>query len=402
MSPADGPRWRPLALGLGLGLTCGLAAIGLPSGTGSTAWFSARPASAPALTRPPGRLSRPALAVPPHPSRTYGDSARVAEPPQRLDLSHRPQRPDQAQGYLLPAILATLWWLQSDGASAMPGDAPQTLGAAEVATAFFAGGIAASLSHALAVPLDVVKTRKQLPEYNGVSTWAVATRTITAEPEALLNGLGATFWGYFAQGGVKFGLFLVLKAELAALEAVGLPRPLLLMLAGLGADVVATAVLCAFEAVRINQVARRGGAFWAVGRDLWQKQLLFTGLAPLLLKQSAYTTAQLPTYDLATEAFLAVHGGVRFTDRVASALLAAVLASLASQPGDTVLSRMARDCGTSVPPSQRPRVVDVLRELGPAGAFTGWDARLAQMLVIVTVQLLAYDAISDVVNAALQ
>ena len=153
-------------------------------------------------------------------------------------------------------------------------------------------------------------------------------------------------------------------------------------------------MLCAFEAIRINQVSRNGGGFWEVGRDLWQAQTLFSGLAPLLLKMTTYTATQLTTYDLSTTYVTETYGALSFSARLLCALLAAVLASLASQPGDTVLSLMA----TQKEAQEGSKVSAALRQLGLEGCFMGWDARLAQMVIIVVVQLLTYDAVSAVLK----
>ena len=117
------------------------------------------------------------------------------------------------------------------------------LSLALVGVAFLAGGVACSVSHALAVPIDVIKTRKQLPQYSGTGTLQVTRSVLQDEPRALLGGLGATFWGYFAQGCLKYGLFYVLKSELLTVD-VGAPKVVLLLMAGVMAETVWPLAVC--------------------------------------------------------------------------------------------------------------------------------------------------------------
>ena len=67
---------------------------------------------------------------------------------------------------------------------------------------FLAGGLCASISHALACPIDVVKTRQQtVPEYRDLSLLDGLTRCASDEgPAALLTGVGPTIVGYGLEG----------------------------------------------------------------------------------------------------------------------------------------------------------------------------------------------------------
>ena len=91
---------------------------------------------------------------------------------------------------------------------------------------FAAGGICASFSHAVATPIDVIKTRQQVDEGNFVShtdgkngtdsyhhSYGIAKtiRNLMKEEGAgiLLAGLGPTTIGYFFEGALKFGIYEV-------------------------------------------------------------------------------------------------------------------------------------------------------------------------------------------------
>jgi len=75
---------------------------------------------------------------------------------------------------------------------------------------FLSGGVCASISHAGAVPLDVVKTRLQTDheKYKGIADAFV--KIIQHEGVGMLmKGLGATLIGYSIQGSMKYGFYEV-------------------------------------------------------------------------------------------------------------------------------------------------------------------------------------------------
>ena len=206
----------------------------------------------------------------------------------------------------------------------------------------------------------------------------------------LLQGLGPTAAGYAIQGGLKYGLYELLKSALAtAFTPLGGPMPLApLLAAAAAAELIASTALCPYEAARIRLVAdpsfasglgaalsrlvRENGmagvfgcatCFGAVALLLARTFALTLApaarrsLPAIYLKQVPYTMAQLVTYDGVTRAVAArlagaaadydgfgaaPGGGAGSTVLVAlaGASAAAVVASLASQPGDTLLSKL--------------------------------------------------------------
>jgi len=101
----------------------------------------------------------------------------------------------------------------------------------------------------------------------------------------------------------------------------------------------------------------------------------------------------------------------KFTVTVASSIIAAVLSSLASQPGDTLLSVVNKKArlkatggddddddvtsnGNGIGNGFSSTVAvmkDSITELGVAGLFTGTKARLIHVTVMVVIQLFVYD-----------
>jgi hypothetical protein len=175
-------------------------------------------------------------------------------------------------------------------------------------------------------------------------------------------------------GGLKYGLYELFKVWLAGdTTALALPLPLLLLAAAC-AELVASTALCPYEAARIRLVADPSFAvgLLATLRRLVSEQGVygvFGALPAMYLKMVPYTMAQLATYDGVTRA-LAAHlqgsgaaaassSGSSSTDTLVrsspavqagdlatfgialvGAAAAALVASLASQPGDTLLSKL--------------------------------------------------------------
>jgi len=120
---------------------------------------------------------------------------------------------------------------------------------------------------------------------------------------------------------------------------------------------------------------------------------------------------QLSTFELVTSNIYAQLEAAGLSEAVApyrivvtfaAALTAAILSSLASQPGDTLLSAVNKsakaaissDGGSSVSSGGTLAIMkDTLASVGVQGLFVGTKARLLHVGVIVVIQLLAYDII---------
>lgn len=317
------------------------------------------------------------------------------------------------------------------------------------------------------MPLDVVKTRLQTDpgRYAGLldAAWKISR---TEGVGMLLQGLGPTAAGYAVQGGLKYGLYELFKTALAAGGPTSGLALLPLLLAAAGAELVGSTALCPYESARIRLVAEPSfapGLFPALRRLLAEQGLhgVFGSLPAMYLKMVPYTCAQLVTYDSATRWLAAqlaaspaaAEGGWGTVGvAVGGAAAAALVASLASQPGDTLLSKLnqgrralrggagggaaaarLRKQGSAVGApvtSSDEEVPDVTlhgapdaagegeeegeegragapaaaclgcgpmcalaARLGPAGLMLGWQARLAHTGTIVLFQLLVYDGV---------
>ncbi|CAN0362973.1 unnamed protein product, partial [Ectocarpus sp. 12 AP-2014] len=291
----------------------------------------------------------------------------------------------------------------------------------------------AAISHTAAVPLDVIKTRIQCAppgvEYRG--TWDALVRIIRSEgARVLFCGAGATLVGYALQGSLKFGFFEFLKpvfsglfargsrGAAAAVGAVTAPPVLgTLIAASVTAEIVGSSALTPLEAARIRMVADADyapGLRSGIARMVSEEGVatLTRGLPAVLAKQIPYTVTKLVTFDylVRTVASLVARNssgggkkgfGTGVGGTVACAVIAGVLSSLASQPGDSLLSALnseGRNAG--VEGGGMNTVAGIAREAGFSGLFRGTGARMMHVTSIVTVQLLIYQSIKNMVGIA--
>lgn len=134
---------------------------------------------------------------------------------------------------------------------------------------------------------------------------------------------------------------------------------------------------------------------------------LFRGLPALLCKHIPYTVTQLTSFELVRNGLLGALSvenpeDYRFVVTIVSALFAAFFASLASQPGDTLLSVINKKSrlspAGSALSSANPLVL--MKELGLGGLFVGTQARLVHVSIIVVVQLVVYDYVKALFGLA--
>ena len=304
---------------------------------------------------------------------------------------------------------------------------------------FLSGGICASFSHAIATPIDVIKTRQQVDEGDFVSSTgtnsgdvqerqlqqqqqqqqhAKGVFTTISEllkkegPGILLAGLGPTVVGYFFEGAFKFGIYELLKAPVQEVLA---SKFLAFIVAGTGAGVIASFVLCPMEALRIRLVSEPhftekgwidGGLSIIENEGV---QGLSKGITAMLSKQVPYTVVKQVSFDFFTSLFYSFSAvsvmlagpasdNVKFGISITSAFIAAVLSCLASQPGDMLLSVVNAHQG-------KKKVSDFVKDIvsadGVAGFFVGIKARMAHIVLIVTTQLVIYDAVKMLMGIAL-
>lgn len=286
---------------------------------------------------------------------------------------------------------------------------------------FLAGGLCAAISHTIPTPVDVIKTRKQVDPRFLDKSFIETGRVLVKEEgfSALWAGLGPTVFGYLLEGATKFGVYEVLKpalkswlsviASLSSSLSFCNSQFLTFFLSGIFSGLAASFILCPMEVIRIRLVAEpnyTSGNWIRGGYKIMRKEGLngFTkGLNPMILKQVPYTVTKNVSFDLITRFFYSSlrHGGTatisnatKFMIPLVSAMIASVLSSLTSQPGDTILSLSCAHDG-----DYRTRDIsrNILRsDRGIAGFFVGTKTRLLHVGIIVTIQLLIYDFVKRV------
>jgi solute carrier family 25 phosphate transporter 3 len=357
-----------------------------------------------------------------------------------------------------------------------------------------AGGVGACVSHAGAVPLDVVKTRvQQDPQKFARSGGVFDSMKLLVDEEGigvLARGLGNTMLGFLLHGAFKYGGFEYLKQAFLESDNPDIAtwchdhRLLTLLLAAAATESIATLALLPLEQTRIKMVADKRyapNAFAAVKRLFREEGLdgLANSLPPIYAKMIPFSMFQLATYDVAVGysrdasaalavflaaasenaggagvfAFMETHLSETLTSplvaQIPASFLAALLASLASQPGDTLMSVINKGSGggksesetvdtansqtvdnanilefaaiegvvrgndsvdgneaeegsgsalevpvsKKYPSKKRPGIVETAMELGWSGLYAGWAERLAHVSAVIVIQLVCYDEI---------
>ena len=289
-------------------------------------------------------------------------------------------------------------------------DVSASTSAFDAASCALSGGIAACASHSLSVPLDVIKTRLQVEKFEDERVLSVAREISKRDGVmALAAGWEQTFVGYGVQGALKYGGFEALKS--AAGEAGTSVGLVTLMACAASAEVVGSAFLTPLEQIRIKTVSdaayANDGFVEAATRFAAEPgggaASVLESLPVIYSKMLPYTVVQLVSYDVFTRAFADAGGDIALT-RPVSAFAAGVSASLASQPGDTLLSVVNKGTreieGGNAAVAVKASPLAIAAELGPMGLMTGWRARLAHITSIVFVQLLVYDAVKDLLASS--
>jgi len=265
---------------------------------------------------------------------------------------------------------------------------------------FAAGAIGGAVSHGYCTPIDVVKTRMQTSAelYNG--SIVKASRSILQEegPVFFFQGLLPTSLGYGIEVAAKFGVYEASKplfAQLSDSDFLNFLGP------SLASGLIAAVIICPFEAVRIRLVADpqfAPNSLVAFGKLLREEGPFaqFRGLNAMLAKQVPVTVTKQISFDIVTKTIKTVAAGVDPELLTAlSSVITAILACIASQPGDVVLSTTYKQSGNEKPQNAWEILTDIVDDRGLQGIFLGIKPRLGHAIAILTPQLLIYDAIKQ-------
>lgn len=220
---------------------------------------------------------------------------------------------------------------------------------------FLFGGVAACVAEASTFPIDTAKTRLQLQgqridarfvakRYNGMlHCWV---RVVSEEGlRALYCGLSPALLRQAVYGTIKYGLYYSVKGLLPGPEST---------LRNVGCAIFSGCVSSAManptdllkvrmQSASLDTVAK-GSSTWACFKDIYCKEGLaglWRGVVPTAQRSAIVAGVQLPVYD-ATKGFILNRGLMDDTpaNHLSSSFLASVCACLASQPIDTIRTRL--------------------------------------------------------------
>jgi solute carrier family 25 phosphate transporter 3 len=295
--------------------------------------------------------------------------------------------------------------LQADSASKTPTEVPSGFGL--YMRYALGGAICCSVTHALVVPVDVVKTRLQVMpgKYKGMMD---GFKRIPAEegPMALLTGLGPTAAGYAMQGAFKFGFYEAFKAMF--INAVGWDtacayRTPIFLASSAMAETIADLALCPMEATRIRMVSEPGfakGLGDGLSKIIANEGVvaLYKGLPPILLKQVPYTMAKFVVFEKTVEGIYGALGkpqsafskGQQVAISLTSGVVSGAVAAVISHPADTILSKINRVKTTG---GVMDALKIVLKETPFSALWLGLGARIVMVASLTSLQFGIYDSI---------
>lgn len=268
-----------------------------------------------------------------------------------------------------------------------------------------AGLVGCAATHAVLVPIDVVKTRQQT-ESDSMSLSASALRIYEDEGlSALFLGAAPTLAGYCYYGLTVYPGYeywsRMLSSIVTSAQAIEY-RAAIVLLAGALATLVACIGVCPAEALRIRVVADPSrfegdnlvGMAQRVSREEGSYSVLYNGFRPLVVRQVIFGMVKFFFFDsLADAIFYQIPSlEATVTSRLFVSLVAGLAAgtasSLVSQPADAVLSRI-NVRGGAYPVLEAFR--DILDEAGPGGFYKGALARCVWSGLVISGQFAIYD-----------
>ena len=219
---------------------------------------------------------------------------------------------------------------------------------------------------------------------------------------------------------MKFGVYEICKPLFASLLGAR-NKPVAYLMASVAAGAVAALLLCPMEYTRIRIVTdpeyADKGLKAGFPKLVKEEGLLktFSGLWAMLAKQVPYTFGKQVSFDVFAGILYAFLSGMeeaklKWFVSVTAAFLASLVACIFSQPGDMILTETYRPQpkkkGTGTKKDSSPvddrairAVVQKIYQRGGLNAFfTGTQARILHVGMIITSQLVIYDIVKQMLG----
>ncbi|KAG1469541.1 hypothetical protein G6F56_003203 [Rhizopus delemar] len=271
------------------------------------------------------------------------------------------------------------------------------------------GVLACGPTHSLVTPLDLVKCRNQVKPglyKNVLDGWKTIAKGEGAG--AVFTGIGPTAIGYSLQGAGKYGFYEVFKSKYSNLvgeQNAQKYRTFVFLGASASAEFIADILLCPMEALKVRMQTSIPPFAKTTGEGF--KKIMATeglggfykGILPLWGRQVPYTMVKFATFEKTVEILYktfmpkpkseynkAQQLGVSF----AGGYIAGVLCAVVSHPADVLVSKLNNLPETSAG-QKKPGALDVVKQLGWKGLWTGLGPRIFMIGTLTALQWLTYD-----------
>ncbi|GMS96986.1 hypothetical protein PENTCL1PPCAC_19161, partial [Pristionchus entomophagus] len=272
------------------------------------------------------------------------------------------------------------------------------------------GALCCGLTHALILPLDIVKCRMQIDAAKYPSIVAGFRTTIADEgARGLVKGWFPTAIGYSMQGFGKFGFyegFKVLYANAVGEEIAYQHRTALYLAAAASAEFCADFPLAPFEAAKVRMQTTVGPprTFRECAPVIYRNEGMngfFKGLPPLWGRQIPYTMVKFACFERTIEALYkhvvpkpkdACSKPEQLVITFAAGYIAGIACASASHPADVVVSALnGKDAAGK-------GFVEVAKQLGFRRLWAGLAPRIIMIGTISAAQWFIYDGFKVAMN----
>ncbi|KAK1783694.1 mitochondrial carrier domain-containing protein [Copromyces sp. CBS 386.78] len=271
----------------------------------------------------------------------------------------------------------------------------------------FGGLMACGLTHTAVTPLDLVKTRRQIDSklYKGnFQAWGHILRHEGVP--GIFTGWSPTFFGYMAQGAMKYGFYEYFKkkySDLAGPEIAHKYKTGLYLSASASAEFLADLALCPLEAIKVRMQGSipspyKGtldGFRQITAKEGWAG--LYKGLYPLWGRQIPYTMMKFASFETIVEMMYdrlpghksdyskAAQTGVSFVAGYAAGILCAIV----SHPADVMVSKL----NAYRKPGEGMGAVTsrIYKDIGFKGLWNGLPVRIVMIGTLTGLQWMIYD-----------